>query len=153
MLHGRCRYLLVDDFDKNIAEGFLRMYGFNDEKIELVWNHFGGKPVYPVEAIKVKARGDDLRKFCDEMLQIRKNQIRLLLNNVKRGKFDIELKDVVDVLRLFEKKEVIEDFEMTNAVEFLIENNVLFFDPVKGILRPQSRLDPLAFRLVIRVLR
>jgi len=75
------------------------------------------------------------------------------LNNVKRGKFDIELKDVVDVLRLFEKKEVIEDFEMTNAVEFLIENNVLFFDPVKGILRPQSRLDLLAIRLVIRVLR
>lgn len=46
MLHGRCRYLLVDDFDCETTEGFLRKHGFSEEEIEPVWQYFGGKPIY-----------------------------------------------------------------------------------------------------------
>jgi len=49
MLHGRCRYLLVDDFDYDTTKQFLQKYGFTKEEIELTWNYFGGKPVYLVE--------------------------------------------------------------------------------------------------------
>jgi len=61
MLHGRYRYLLVDDFDYETTEGFLKKYGFGDEEIKLTWEYFGGKPIYLIEAIRNKNR---LKEFC-----------------------------------------------------------------------------------------
>jgi AAA+ ATPase superfamily predicted ATPase len=52
MLQGRCRNLLFDDFDYENTKEFLKKCGFNDEKIKLTWNYFGGKPVHLVKAIR-----------------------------------------------------------------------------------------------------
>ena len=51
LLHGRCDYLLVDDFNYNTTASFLSKYGFSKDEIELIWNYFGGKPVYLTEAM------------------------------------------------------------------------------------------------------
>jgi len=76
MLHGRCRYLLVDDFDYDTTAEFLRKYGFSKEEIKLAWSYLGGKPIYLVEAVKNKNR---LKDFCEEMLRFRIRQIKDLL--------------------------------------------------------------------------
>ena len=44
MLHGRCRYLLVDDFDYETTVKFLKKYWFNEDEIQLVWEYFGVNP-------------------------------------------------------------------------------------------------------------
>ena len=36
LLQGRCRYVLVDDFDYETTKSFLRKYGFSDSEIKLV---------------------------------------------------------------------------------------------------------------------
>jgi AAA+ ATPase superfamily predicted ATPase len=52
MLHGRCRYLLVDDFDEGTTMAFLENNGFSDAEKERAWEYCGGKPVCLVETRK-----------------------------------------------------------------------------------------------------
>ncbi|RLI87085.1 MAG: ATP-binding protein [Archaeoglobales archaeon] len=155
MLQGRCRYLLVDDFDFKTTEGFLKKYGFNKEEIELVWENFGGKPVYLVEAIKNKNR---LKDFCKEMLNLRTNEIKQRLKILKElgyevvigsKRYEVDYEKVVSALRDVAKDEVLGDTIDEIAKRFLVRENILFFDLLKTILRSQSKLDLLAVRRIL----
>jgi hypothetical protein len=46
MLDGRCRYLLVDDFDYETATALLERNGFTDDVKAVAWEYCGGKPVF-----------------------------------------------------------------------------------------------------------
>ncbi|ASJ15772.1 hypothetical protein A3L04_01130 [Thermococcus chitonophagus] len=134
-LYGRARYFLVDDFDYKTTEGFLRKHGFSSEEIELTRKYFGGKPVFLIEAINNR---ENLKEFCESQLSLRKRQIKEI---IKERDFKI--------LREFKDKEEIIIEELDEEIENLVENNVLFFDPVRGVLKPQSRLDLLAIREIV----
>jgi AAA+ ATPase superfamily predicted ATPase len=142
MLQGRCRYLLVDDFDYETTKGFLRKYGFSDGEIKLVWEYFGGKPVYLVEAVKNRHR---LKEFCEEQLRIRTGQIEEIV-----FKLEIEnkklFKEVVELLKEIERMERVRYRFVTDAISFLVRNNVVFADPTVKVVRPQSKLDLLAIK-------
>jgi AAA+ ATPase superfamily predicted ATPase len=147
MLQGRCRYLLVDDFDYETTKGFLKKYGFNDEEIEQTWEYFGGKPVYLVEAVKNKHR---LKDFCEEMLRIRTGQIEEIIFRLEVE--DAELfKKVVELLENVKEKGEVRYRFVTDAISFLVKNNILFADPTIKTVKPQSKLDLLAIRKVLEV--
>ena len=142
MLHGRARYLLVDDFDLETARAFLKKYGFNKDEIDLTLEYFGGKPIYLVEAIKNKHK---LKEFCKTMKKMRVSQI---LDSIYRA----EGEKVIDILKEIAEKEVIEYKKLDKEILFCIRENILFADPVERILKPQSRLDLIAIREVIKKL-
>ena len=145
MLHGRCRYLLVDDFDYNTTKEFLEKHGFNQEEIDLTWNYFGGKPVYLVEAVKNK---DRLKEFCEENLKLRYNQILNTIYEIKENRklFD----NVIELFKTINEKAAIEYRGMDEALKFCIRKNILFLELVNGIVKPQSRLDLLAIRQILK---
>jgi AAA+ ATPase superfamily predicted ATPase len=145
MLQGRCRYLLVDDFDFETTKGFLRKYGFSKEEVELTWNYFGGKPVYLVEAIRNKSR---LKEFCEEMLRIRTGQIEEVIFRLEVDNKAL-FKDVVELLREIGEMENVRYRFVTDAISFLVKNNVIFADPATKIVKPQSKLDLLAIKRVL----
>jgi len=145
MLQGRCRYLLVDDFDRATTENFLKKYGFSDDEISIVWQYFGGKPVYLVEAIKNKHR---LKEFCEEMLRIRIGQLEEIVFRLERDN-KAQFKDVVEILNEFKNRDSVRYRFITDAISFLVKNNVIFADPTMKILKPQSKLDLLAVRRVL----
>ena len=158
MLQGRCRYLLVDDFDYETTKSFLKKYGFSKEEIELVWNYLGGKPVYLVEAIKNKHR---LKDFCEEMLNLRTNEIKQRLKILRElgeevvigeKRYEVDYEKVVSALKDVAKNEILSDTIDEITKRFLIRENILFFDPLKAILKPQSKLDLLAIRKVLEVI-
>ncbi len=149
MLHGRCRYLLVDDFDYDTTKQFLQKYGFTKEEIELTWNYFGGKPVYLVEAVKNKHK---LKEFCEESLE---DRVSSLLYRVKALKRENEklFQRVLTLFEQFKTSETTKCDEISEDVTWTIKNNILFLDPRKRLLKPQSRLDLLAIRKVLNELR
>jgi AAA+ ATPase superfamily predicted ATPase len=158
MLQGRCRYLLVDDFDYETTVSFLKRYGFSEREAELVWEFFGGKPVYLVEAVKVKRARGNLEEFCRSALETRASQIAFLLDTLKIIKGDVEFrgeKIPVDYKRLLELlREVSETMKLKLSPEliFLVRENILFIDPVRGTVKPQSKLDLLAIKKVLKEL-
>ncbi len=144
MLQGRCEYYLVDDFDKETVERILREKGFDDKDINIVWNYFGGKPIDIVRAIQMRNIGRDIRGYCEEKLEERKNWISeiILQKEDDRGFFE----KIISLLKNFKNYDLIRYKKITPEISFLVKNNILFVDPRKKFIKPQSKLDLLAIR-------
>ncbi|HIE31833.1 MAG TPA: ATP-binding protein [Methanosarcinales archaeon] len=155
MLDGRCRYLLVDDFDYETTAAFLGKYGFTDDEKSVAWEYCGGKPGCLVELIC----SDEKDRAAKKMLTTKVSQLKDLLDYLNYTKpritigedtYMVEKEDVVSILKRFIDAECIDDEGLNRpAKHFLIKDNILFLDPDIGIIKPQSRLNLLAVRKVI----
>ena len=155
VLSGRCRYLLVDDFDRETTAAFLETQGFTADEKRVAWEHCGGKPVCLVELINYEKREEKLR----EMLRIRRGQIdqRIgVLKDVRKkilfegDEIEITYNDVMKTLKRFSENESYEYVRITPDITYLVKENILFADPANSIIKPQSRLDLLAIREILR---
>ena len=157
MLQGRSRHLLVDDFDKDTTMSFLENYGFTNVEKELAWGYCGGKPIYLVELMNT---GEDWKKKAEEMLGMRIGAIEGLIEDAREfgykvsyGEERIVLNEehILKSLEKFKDRDYIKASEFSKSVKLgLIKANILFLDSVKQIIKPQSRLDLLAIREVIK---
>jgi len=144
VLQGRAKYVLVDDFDYETTKSFLEKHGFDDDEIKLVWKYFGGKPSYLIQAVESR---DNLKEFCDEMLEMRFSQI---LDTVYGFEDDEELfENVLSLMKTVVENETVTYRKITPEIKACVDANILFVNPVKRVLKPQSRLDLLAMERVI----
>ena len=150
MLEGRCRYLLVDDFDRETTMDFLNKYGFSDEEKELTWDYCGGKPVCLVELANAKINKKDVESEAKKFLKIRTSQILSIFDEIALGKVEYSEKALIDEFKNFEKEELVQYDKVNKEKIFLVERNVLFIDPTQRTIKPQSRLNLLAVREVVR---
>jgi AAA+ ATPase superfamily predicted ATPase len=156
LLQGRCRYLFVDDFDYETTTAFLESHGFTGDEKAMAWEYCSGKPVNLLELILA----EDKKRSAKEMLTIRVSQLRDLLDylNYTRPRmmigadeYAVEKEDLVNILSKFADAEYIEDEGLNRPAKyFLIKDNILFMNPTRGIIKPQSRLDLLAIRELIK---
>ncbi len=155
MLEGRCRYLMVDDFDRETTSMFLEECGFTYDETSVAWEYFGGKPVYLIELANYENKGAK----AEELLMLRTGEIKRTLKRVKELGSEIHIEDksytvrysgLVDALKHFDTQDEL-DMDCVDEIStaFLVEKNVLFVDPVRNIIKPQSRLNLLAIREVI----
>jgi len=154
-LEGRAKYLLVDDFDKETALKFMDFLAvenninLTNEDKELIYSYVGGKPKdikYVVEESKFK----DLREILEFMLKdaVQKLDMFLDMLNYSKPKVDvgdevIEIKkdNVIEALKLFKDEyEVSKKHIPVPVYTYLIKRNILFLNPIEGILKPQSYL-------------
>ena len=156
MLYGRCKYILVDDFDKETALKFMDFLSKeilnkklpNNEK-ELIYSYVGGKPKdikYVIEESTFK----DLREVLDFMLNDEISKLDMFLEvldylkpKIEIGNKVIEIKkeDVIKALKLFKESYEVNKKEIPVPVYiYLVKRNILFLNPQKGILKPQSFL-------------
>jgi len=145
-LKDRADYILVDDFDKKTALRFIDFLSknilnkklSNDDK-ELIYSYVGGKPILIVKVIK-KLRYNGLEEILDELLRDEMQKLKYFLEDVEEENKEFYNK-VVDALRLFKEAYEVEDIKINKKIrEFLVKKNILFLNPQKGILKPQSYL-------------
>ena len=156
MLEGRCRYLRVDDFDEATTAAFLEGHGFTDDEKALAWEYCGGKPVYLLELI----RADDRGREIERLLRMRAGELKTFLKTlkelgdkitVKEERYNISYENIVCALKMFLDKEEIDMWSIDEiSKHYLVRNNILFLDPDRGIIKPQSRLNLLAVREVMK---
>ncbi len=145
MLEGRCRYLLVDDFDEETTTAFLDDHGFTGDEKVAAWNCCGGKPICLVELVNAK---DDRKGKAEEMLKIRKGQIEEIVYSLEAR--DKEMFDaVMGVLSEFTRNAAVGYRYLSDEIKFLVGKNIIFADSVNKELRPQSRTNLLAIREMI----
>ena len=146
MLDGRCRYLLVDDFDRETTASFLDKYGFTADETAVAWDYCGGKPICLVELVNAK---DDRRGKAEEMLKIRRGQIEEIVYSLEAR--DKEMFDaVMKVLMEFIGMEGVGYKYISDEIKFLVGKNIIFADSANKELRPQSKLNLLAIREVMK---
>ena len=146
MLDGRCRYLLVDDFDRETTAAFLEKYGFTADERTIAWDYCGGKPICLVELVNAK---DDRKGKAEEMLKIRRGQIEEIVYSLEAR--DKEMFDaVMRVLSEFIGMERVGYKYISDEIKFLVGKNIIFADSANKELRPQSKLNLLAIREVMK---
>ncbi len=157
-LEGRMRSFLVDDLDKESAFKMYDAFGF--EQKELIWDYIGGKIGDMVLFFEEKKIGLSEAEIAKAMLRDTAEKIDALLERVEFGNVrinfsgkeeKIEIKKLRKVLEIFKDKGEVEKREIEPVYrDYLIKENVLFFDPTKGIVRPQGRLIWKAIKEVVR---
>ena len=147
-LEGRARYILVDDLSKE--EAFEVYEGFGFENKDLIWDFIGGKIGDMIALFEEKKRGYPEKDALQEMLKIEIARLENLIEKVEMGfekfyignmEISINPQEVRETLMLFKKNEEIPK-EKINPIyrNFLIQENILFYNPLEGEVRPQGRL-------------
>ena len=158
MLKGRCRYLLVDDFDYETTAAFLKGYGFTDEDVRVAWEYCGGKPVCLIELINSRNREEKAKEmftFRIGELETRLKLVKELGDEIMIGskRCDVHYEKLVSALKMFVSREEIGMNEVDEVSKrYLVKENILFVDPLTTMMKPQSRLDLSAIREVMRKL-
>ncbi|PXF61206.1 MAG: ATP-binding protein [Candidatus Methanogaster sp.] len=146
MLEGRCRYLMVDDFDYETAAAFLDGHDFTDDERTIAWGYCGGKPVCLLELMNTK---DDRKGKAEEMFKIRKGQIEEVIYSLEAN--DKKMFDaVLGILSEFIVSEKTTYKYLNDEIKFLVRKNIIFADSVNKELVPQSQLTLSAMREVMR---
>jgi AAA+ ATPase superfamily predicted ATPase len=148
-LEGRAKYILIDDLDKDSAFEVYERFGFEEK--DLVWEYIGGKVGDMVSLFEEKKRGFSEKEALQRMLKDTVMKLEWMLDSIEEGeKAGPDVKEIKKLLEKFKESDEKEYREVKGKVlKFLIEENILFYNPLTGTVRPQSRLLWRALREVI----
>ncbi len=149
MLEGRANYILVDDFDEQTTKKFLEKYKIGKEEQELVWNNFGGKPIYLSEVVNTKFTGKDIKKVIEKNLKIRKGQIEEIIYTLKDEDKEM-FKGCTSVLEKFKDKDNFDYLNVTKYMRFLVEKNIIFVNCAEKNIKAQSRINLIAMQEILK---
>ena len=145
-LEERADYILVDDFDKPTAIKFMDFLtkellnkSLSNEQKEQIYSLVGGKPLLIYKVID-KIRYKELNDILTTMLNDERNKLRYFLEDIAEEDGELH-KKVIDALSLFKNNYEIDDFKVPKKIRnVLINKNILFLNPRKGTIKPQSYL-------------
>jgi len=112
-----------------------------------------------VELINQKFGSGTVKDKCEDIFKVRGSQLRDLLDLLgyvtpqvllEETEYHVEREKVVEILKDFVDRDVVSFEGYRPEKHFMIKKNILFLDPKEGTVRPQSRLDLLAIREVMK---
>ncbi len=156
-LEGRAEYLLVDDLDKEKALEVYEKFGF--KKRELIWDYIGGKLGDMIKLYEKKKIGLREEEALIEMLKNVKAKLSDILERIEYGEksfeyekkiIRIEKEKVIKILQVFKSREEVRKEELMPIYRnYLVSENVLFYNPVEGTIRPQGKLVARAIKEIL----
>jgi len=160
MLQGRANYVLVDDFDEETAKKFLEKYKFSKEEQEYIYKNIGGKPIYLIRILNAKHQGKDVAGEIKTILESRKKEINDTLRKLKRFEseivfentnYKVDYNETLSTLKMFKDNDKILGSHIDEVVKiFLVKKNILFAECVNEIIKPQSKVDLIAIREILK---
>ncbi|AEF97114.1 ATP-binding protein [Methanotorris igneus] len=146
ILDDRADYILIDDFDKEKAYEFMDFLSerilnrsLSKEEKELIYSYVGGKPVLIIKVMN-RLKSDELENVLNYLLKDTRQRLKYFLEDVKEENKEL-YKEIIKALSLFKNNYEIEDIKINKRIrELLVKKNILFLDPIDGILKPQSFL-------------
>ncbi len=135
-LESTSKYYLVNWLRKGTIRSILKEEGFTEEEINYIINYIS-LPYEIVELIENKKLGITVEETMEQWINIEKNKLK----NVIRKNINKKI-GLLKVLSKFEnnvklKNDELED-ELFEEAKILIENEVLFYDVINGIIKPMS---------------
>jgi AAA+ ATPase superfamily predicted ATPase len=147
-LEGRSRYILVDDLDKESAYEMYDRFRFRDK--DVVWGYIGGKIGDMVRLYEWRKEGIGECEALEEMLLSERRRIEDIIEVVRYGKeeyeyrgerYEIVYEGVKRVLEVFSERYEVSRFEIEPIYrDYLVNKNVLFYEPIRGVVKPQGGL-------------
>jgi len=150
MLQGRANFVLVDDFDEETTKKFLEKYKFSKEEQEYIYKNIGGKPGDIINLIYARKTGEEIADHIKEEIESKKNAFLFMFAKNKE-----KIERILEMFKKFKDNEKINfskeiDIEI---LEFLVKNNILFIDVSTMDIKPQSKVDLIAIREILKEMK
>ncbi len=163
ILKDRCRYLLINNFDEETTLKFLGKYNINKEEQKLIYKNIGGKPAHLIRIIDAKKRGKEIMNEVKEMLESRKKETNDTLRKLKEFgseikynnvSYNVDYTKVISTLKMFGEKDEISANDISEVIKmYLVKDNILFAECANETIKPQSKLDLLAIREILKEMK
>jgi hypothetical protein len=139
----------VDDLEKEEALEVYEDFGFEEK--EHIWDYIGGKFGNILSLFEEKKRGYSEKEALETLLRDSVAKLEWLFSLLEEGeKEGPPIEEVFSLLKKFKDEEKLPYREVKGRVlRFLIEENILFYNPLEGSVRPQGRLLLNALRKVL----
>jgi len=138
-LGGRANYFLVDDLSKEEAFKVYEGFGFREK--DLIWEYIGGKLGDMVLFLEEKKLGFSEKEILKKMVKSTLNKLDWIrLTKIKKLE---DGESYLKFLKKFKNKEKMDKREVEEEFDKLIywvKENVLFYNPLEGTVKTQSRL-------------
>jgi len=137
-LEGRAEYILIDDLEKGKAFEVYEDFEFEDKVV--VWEYIGGKVGDMVRLFEKKKQRYNERDSLESLLENTISKLRNFLEAIEEGEKDeININEVKEALVKISHGEILAKEIRRKVRHFLVEENILFYNPVKGTVRFQSK--------------
>ena len=147
-LKNGCKYYLIDWLSEEDVEHILKEEGFSEEEVNYCLKYLS-LPYEVVDLIENKKLGLSVEETIRQWVNVEADGLRFLLKSNKDRK-----ENLLKVLSKFDDKikVSIDNFEdeIFDDVKFLIENEILFYDVVNGIIKPTSIIEWEAIKEVLK---
>jgi curved DNA-binding protein CbpA len=148
-LENTSEYYLIDWLRKGTIRNILKEEGFNEKEINYALNYLS-LPYEISQLINNKKLGLSVEETIKQWINIEKDKIKYLIDTT-----DLDEKEIYKVLSKFKDKiKISYDKEVKKEemkyIKFLIENEILFYDVINGIIKPTSIKKWFAIKEVLK---
>ncbi|WP_292459426.1 ATP-binding protein [Methanothermococcus sp.] len=136
-LENTSKYYLIDWLRKGCVRDILKKEGFTNEEINYAINYIS-LPYEIVDLIENKKLGLSVEETIKQWINIEKDKIKYLMDTTELDEGEIynilsKFKDKININYYTEVKK-----EEMKYMQFLIKNEILFYDVINGIIKPTS---------------
>ncbi|WP_457611967.1 ATP-binding protein [Methanocaldococcus sp.] len=138
-LENASKYYLIDWLSKEDIKKILKEEGFLKDEIDYCINYLS-LPYEISDLIENKKLGLSVEETIRQWINIEKDKLQYLIANIPD---EINENKIIEILGKFKnnikvKNEEIIKKELINEFKFLVNNEILFYDVVNGIIKPTS---------------
>lgn len=141
-------YFLVDFFSDEIAKDILLSEKLSETESSYVVSWCGGVPWF-LERVLSKRKFLGVRDAVRALYSAVKGEVLQKLGRLWSGSEDIAKKDGEVLVKILTNGRVDMLLKDRDSVERLASSEVVFYDPISGVVRPQTRLHDRAIREVL----
>ncbi|EHP86150.1 ATP-binding protein [Methanotorris formicicus] len=148
-LKNASKYYLIDWLRKGSIKNILKEEGFNEDEINYCLKYLS-LPYEIVDLIENKKLGLSVEETIRQWINVEADGLKYLIDtsDLDEGEIYKVLSKFKDRIKIDYKKEI-KKLEM-KYLKFLIENEILFYDVINGIIKPTSIIEWFAIREIIK---
>jgi hypothetical protein len=149
-LKNASKYYLIDWLRKGAIRNILKEEGFSEEEINYCLKYLS-LPYEIVDLIENKKLGLSVEQTIKQWINIEADGLRFLIANMPE---DLDEDNIHEILSKFKDNIKVKDYEiikreLIKESKFLIENEILFYDVINGIIKPTSIIEWYAIKEIL----
>jgi AAA+ ATPase superfamily predicted ATPase len=149
-LKNASEYYLIDWLRKESIRNILKEEGFSDEEVNYCLKYLS-LPYEISQLINNKKLGLSVEETIKQWINVEADGLRFLIANMPD---DLDENKIYEILMKFKDNIKVKDYEvikreLIKEFKFLVENEILFYDVVNGIVKPTSIIEWVAIKEVI----
>jgi AAA+ ATPase superfamily predicted ATPase len=150
-LENTSEYYLIDWLRKGSIRNILKEEGFSEEEINYCLKYLS-LPYEIVDLIENKKLGLSVEETIKQWINVEADGLRFLIASMPD---DLDEDKIYEILNKFKDNIKVKDYEiikreLIKEFKFLVENEILFYDVVNGIIKPTSIIEWCAIREVLK---